>query len=381
MAVVAIVGFGLAIYQGFFYERRGDISVIVDPPAKVFDIHKSVGGLDVSYAGENLRISKKTLWVISANLKNSGNAEIKKGDFDDQAPLGLLVDGGQIVDTPSLHASAEYLQAHFTAVKHDNGVVFTPSILEPGDTVFISFLVLGAENSSPTISAVGKIAGIKSIIVRNSQREQSFSLWKSIAYAEKWWIQPLRFFFYLFSGVFSIAIVGGFLAAIINPFEAIKSRKDKSARQAEIDKYKHGQPLNKEARALTLIYIDGGRASLATIHQALDVLKSRAVLKAKLKEILTEPECFEICKKCYPLQAGWSWKNAQEKIKDFGFPLGVESTIELVDSLAAELRDLADYLKVDLKKEVERNDMIAHMQIAQALGSIEQRDIQVEATQ
>ena len=110
MAIVSIFSVGLAVYQGFFYEKRGQISIYLDPPTRVFDLHQSIGGLEVSYGGEDLRKKNETLWIVNVSIRNTGNAEIRKGDYDEQVPLGLAIDEGQIVDAPKLRTSVNYLQ-------------------------------------------------------------------------------------------------------------------------------------------------------------------------------------------------------------------------------------------------------------------------------
>lgn len=59
MAVVALVSIGIAIYSGFFYEKKATLNATISNLSPVFDVVKPVGGLDISYGGVNLREAKK----------------------------------------------------------------------------------------------------------------------------------------------------------------------------------------------------------------------------------------------------------------------------------------------------------------------------------
>lgn len=344
MALLAIAGFGLSIYQGFFYERKGQISIGVSPPAKVLDIHKSVGGLEVSYAGQNLRESQKTLWAITATIRNDGNAEITKGDFDESAPLGIRISEGQIVDTPTLRTSIDYLQKNIKLTTSNNSIALSPVIIESGDSIILSLLILGNENIKPKISATGKIAGVPEVRVINLEEEQEYSLWKSIAYAEKWWIYPLRTIFYMFIGAIGFLAIVGLFAALTIPVEAIQNRKTKKEAQKKISQYKRNEPLTREARMLTSAYIESGERRLHIIHDTLNRLANSTALKIKLSGSLSLEEAKEICLKCHPIPKSYEYilKN------DIGIDVCDIESIEQISPWMNELASLAEYLNLKL---------------------------------
>lgn len=290
MAILAIFSIGFSVYQSLFFERSGEIIFSLDPPAKVFDIHRPVGGLEISYSGENLRDSKKTLWIVNATLQNNGNAVIKKGDFDSKAPLGLTIGEGEIVDTPSLRSNNEYLKDNFQATISGPKLIFTPTILEPADTVYISFLVLGPENTSPTIRALGKIAGLKSLPIVTTETEKNNSIWLQVFYADRWWIQVIRTFVYAIGLVVSMMLIVALGVAISAPISSMKNRKNKQELQNKLTNYRQGEDLSAETRALHLFILDHGVFRLGFLKDHLTVL----LLNARKRENkLSHPDGFD----------------------------------------------------------------------------------------
>jgi hypothetical protein len=100
MAVAALFGVLFTIYQTFVYEKRGDLAVAVNRYRECLTFTNRLAASRFSYAGEDLRVSKKTLWVMNLSISNAGNAEIRKGDYDDNAPIGVQIAGADLVDAP-----------------------------------------------------------------------------------------------------------------------------------------------------------------------------------------------------------------------------------------------------------------------------------------
>jgi hypothetical protein len=348
MAVVTIMSVIFAIYQTFYYERKGEISITVAPPAKVLDIHKAVGGLEVSYAGENLRDTKKTLWVISATIRNEGNAEIRKIDFDENDPVGFLVEKGKLVDTPSLRTSVEYLRRNFTLNQIGNKITLSPSIIESGDTVFVSFLVLGDEVDKPSISPLGKIAGTPAIQFRNAESQHN-STTDNFVVTDSWWIQPVRMAIYTFAFLVSLAVVGSIVAAVLVPLEKFKSAKKKSQRRASIDKYKRGEAVTREIRAVGLMYIEEGENALFKVIRVLKMLRQRAELRMKLEGACSDKELDEIVASCYKLPA--YARHLMTSLTELGFILSETSSLEQVGSWFVEVQELSEHLELDPNKD------------------------------
>jgi hypothetical protein len=168
--VLTIVGLGTAFYFSVFYERQGNLVIRVDSLSRVLDVHQPVGGLEITYGGENLRTSKKTLWVLNATIFNRGNAAVRKGDFDEAVPLGFVVDDAVPAEQPRLSSSVEYLRKNVQATAKGQLVALTPAVFEPGDGVHLALLLLGPEATKPQLSASGKVVGQRGYRSRGNSR-------------------------------------------------------------------------------------------------------------------------------------------------------------------------------------------------------------------
>lgn len=100
MALLAIISFGFAVFQQFD-TKKPEILVKTEAVSSVFSVLQPVGGLQISYGGQDLRSSRQALWVLNAVISNDGTAGIRKADYDDSAPFSISVLGGQIVETPN----------------------------------------------------------------------------------------------------------------------------------------------------------------------------------------------------------------------------------------------------------------------------------------
>lgn len=349
MAIVAIFGFAFAIYQTYFYERRGEATITLTPPAKLLDIRKAVGGLEVSYAGENLRDSKKTLWVVSATIRNDGNAEIKKGDFDDNDLIGFGVTDGKIVDTPSLRTSVSYLQKNLTLTQTENKITMSSAIIEPNDAIFISFLVLGDENSKPVISPLGKIAGSPALKFSSAEDVQRNSLFDSVVGSDRWWIQPFRMVFYFIAFIATVAVVGSLIAGCANLIGRIKEKRRKDIRREHIDKYKQEQSFAREARTLALIYVSASEKAIRKIFKILNILKGRASLRQRLAAEYPGEELEWIAERCFRIPS--YMRIFLEELAAFGFSVSDNATVDDINKWLIELTELAKYLDVNLESD------------------------------
>lgn len=346
MALLAIFGFGIAIYQGFFYERRGDISIFVDQPSRVYDLRQSVGGLDIFYGGENLKSTKKTLWIVGVTIKNTGNAEIRKSDFDDASPLALIIIDGDVVEAPSIRTSNSYLEEALKVNFDRQRISLGPSILEPEDFININLLILGPENVNPKVLVSGKIAGIREFTVSKIETGKvATSWWQKIADAEAWWVHPARALVYSIGAILSIGLFASLAAGLVIPIESLSARRQVEIRRGKVDKYKHGDNISKELRLLQNIYIRDGDISIYRIQGAINQLERRANLHNFLIEKMAEEELRSALKRIYPINI-----RVAALISEL-IAYGVISVNglkrDVSDKLKDELLGLMDYLELD----------------------------------
>ncbi|PLY59563.1 hypothetical protein HBH1_02073 [Herbaspirillum sp. BH-1] len=266
MAAVTFLSVALAIYLGFFYEKKPMLVGTINSLSPVFDVLKPVGGLDISYRGVNLREAKKSLWSVELTLRNDGSAAIKRDDFDPDAPVRIAVKDAQVVDRPSLSASNEYLSENVKITPGASHVALSPAIIEPGDTITINFLVLGAEGSRPTINILGKISGMQTIPLSSAESTTNRkSWWIRTVQADSIWIQLLRGPTYFIAFLGGSAFIALFIAAITSPFARIRETRARRSRNEEIRKLRREHAFDQRENSLADEYIEKGVRSIAKI--------------------------------------------------------------------------------------------------------------------
>lgn len=287
MAVLALISFCFAIYQTFYFEKKPEITINVNALSRVFDVYQTVGKLKIIYANEDLRISKKQLWSMTVTVTNTGNAGIRKSDFDDEAPFGLHFFGAEIVDTPAIYASNAYLEQNIKLRVQRDRVIFAPSIIEPQDSVQISVLLLGPQESTPTISGNGKISGISKFVVVTDGISGNKSTWEKVVGADSKLIQLYRVVVYPMLGL--LVLVVSVLVLVI-PFMLIselRERERKVERRKKVAEFlqsiseqETSKELRQEFEALSNLYIDSGEHTIAMLKGAVaDEKKKKAILE------------------------------------------------------------------------------------------------------
>ncbi|PTB19572.1 hypothetical protein C9I57_17995 [Trinickia symbiotica] len=336
MASVTFFSIALAVYQGFFYERKPLLIATVNSLSPVFDVVKPVGGLDISYAGVNLREAKKSLWSVDLTLRNEGNSEIKLDDFDPNAPVRVLVKSAQVVDKPSLTTSNQYLSANVKLITGIADVSITPVIIEPEDTITINFLILGAEGVRPTIEILGKIAGMKTIPLRTiDSSSNGKSWWQQVVGADALWVQIVRGPIYLLCTIFTVAIFTLLAAAASSPFTRWQNKRDRDLRIQEIRRIRLEKLFDQKTNALAEEYIENGIGSIAQIASE----AARAESKIDAHQIIGGIEDEEAAKSLKKMIGAVMPKRATERLSKLGLigledgkPIGV---VELNEALEA----------------------------------------------
>jgi hypothetical protein len=358
MAILAIVGFGLAIFQGFFYEKKGELTITNDAVSRVFDIHQPVGGLEVSYAGENLRTSKKALWALSFTVRNSGNAEIRKADYDDQVPFGFQFVGAEIVEIPTIKTNVEYLSQNLKISKTPNFVRFSPVIFEPNDEVQVNVLLLGSDTVKPIFFATGKIAGLRSITMSSpDQKDSGRSVLAKITDADALWVHPARSVIYGFGGLVVLSLVIALLAGVSAPLNAFSNGRAVSKRRKEIATYKANEALDSNSRSLIDIYAVDGEEAILEIAQIIETVKRRTALVAEIKESVSPSRLENILRRVHPLRPSSLFR----KLKDLGLIYGSKTTIAYSEALDNTVEEVALFFKIDLKGVARRADLSERM--------------------
>ncbi|MDM0082914.1 hypothetical protein QTI17_20175 [Variovorax sp. J31P179] len=352
MAFAAIFGIALAVYQGFFYERKPELTVRVDALSPVFDIHQPVGGLSISYGGEDLRSAKKTLWVLKATISNTGNAELRKGDYDDRAPLGLEVRLAEVVDQPTVHTSNAYLSENLRVVPEKHSVRLTPVILEPGDSLELTLLLLGPESNRPEIVPVGKIAGLRGIVYLGPNApEDSTSVWRQSIQGDSLLVHPIRAIIYFFGTLLFLSLFAALAIAVTSPFRTWKEHREKQSRQTQMREYRRHGELGRAQRFLIDIYIEKGADNLKRVARVIRKLEAVEDSVRLLEEKgATEEEIKKFFNRTIFFPQYMS-ESVEKDLRAAQLLEGDEVNKKLNGNLPAALEELSAFLKIDLVKE------------------------------
>lgn len=285
MAVVAILSILFSVYQ-FFHERKPRLVIETEAISSVFSVLEPVGGLQVSYGGVDLRLSKQALWLITAAITNNGDDVIRNADYDPGSPFSIAVEGGRIVDNPEVITGSDYIDNNLNMTTIKNRIIFSPVILEPKDGFRIRLLVLSPEGVVPSLMGQGKIAGISEISNVNADNsDENRSWWDLVTDADQPWVHPVRSIVYGVGGIIAMAISIGLVAAIVVPLESVNDFLKKKNREKRVKEYRQGEDLSWKDRALAEVYIEFGENALAFIYDALQESQERIGLLNKLDQI------------------------------------------------------------------------------------------------
>lgn len=350
MAIVAIFGVAFGIYQTFFYEKRGEFTIAEDAVSRVFDIYQPVGGLEISYSGQNLRTTKQALWVLTFSVTNTGNSEIRKGDYDTDVPFGVKISGGNIVDVPTKKTTNKYLQDNLKISTINHELILSPVIFEPNDTVQVSTLILGPENSRPSIAAQGKIAGVKSIVRTIEQKTIDKSIYAMVFEADRTIVHFVRIVAYGFLGALGI---GALLATVIAAVEGFQSQILKNRRNRQVEFYEKSGTHNQIENLILNIYKKNGIEGLGSLYRAMQLSQKRHEAAAGIEG----PNAQMLLDKLYPIAK----RTPRAVLDEFLLsktPPSNENISEYLRTVEAPLKDFVDALKIDLSAWVTRRNEI-----------------------
>lgn len=166
--------------------KKTDVHMFVLSDTNLVDVKSPLNDLQVLYKGKDLIRENLRLHLYRIQIQNTGNTVILKDYFDDNDLWGIRVDSGTIVKIGQPLSDSSYIKNNIILKTPDQHTLrFTPLIFEPGDFFIIDFFVLASSSSPPpSLTAVGKIAGIRQILVTTSNLNRPSILYE--AYGGEW---------------------------------------------------------------------------------------------------------------------------------------------------------------------------------------------------
>jgi hypothetical protein len=205
--------------------------------------------------------------IIGLRIANTGDVDILQNHFDQVQPWGLRLDDGQIIEVRLTGASSEYLDQNIRpTVNPPDTVLFHKVILERGKGITLELLVLHPAESQPTVSVLGKIAGIDSLTVSRTPIDPSEQSFLASSFEGGFPIQLVRLVGYFF-GVVLIGVLIGFPVAWVSGFF---QKRLSRARSRWAQNYL-GPTLRKNTplEVLAQVYEQRGKSGLVDLRRAL----------------------------------------------------------------------------------------------------------------
>ena len=164
------------------------------------------------------------LRIITINVVNSGEEDILPIHYDPEDGWGMQFSEGEVIEARLIDSSSDYLRSKIVPNLVDqNTVAFPKVIFETGSSFTVEALLLHPKDSSPSVSSVGKIAGIEEITVTErplAQRETSF--WSGL-FPGNALTQAVRTIIYLPGTILAIALIILALIGIFSAFGKVSS--------------------------------------------------------------------------------------------------------------------------------------------------------------
>lgn len=269
ITILAISG-TLITFYAFFQKDSPHIRFSIVSDSNVLDIKTDISKLDVLYDSSSLKETHKNLRIYTIKVVNLGGADVLKGHFDTNAPLGLRVENGTIIEKPEIiESSSDYLINNLRINRSSGSeITFSEIIIESDEFFSIKLLVLHPNEKQPNLVPTGKIAGQKQIAIEYlSTSNLNESIWNR-SFSGNLKVQLLRSLIYTLIVIVTlllILIVVGQIALLSQKWRRKSLVKEFKA----LDNYQH----NKMNEMIFSEFISKGVVRLSKIYLTINDLQ------------------------------------------------------------------------------------------------------------
>lgn len=237
VTTLGFIGTVISLYAYFAQDKKVDIQYEIIANTNVLDINADVSRLDITYNGMSLKEKDEHLRIINLRIINRGIDNILKEYFDENDPLGFKVSQGKIIEKPEvIETSSNYLKENLKVEMDSSGrVKFSKVIIEPKESVVLKILILHKSGTYPKIIPVGKIAGMKEILVVNTLETKDEKPFFVQVFFGSTFVQIVRAISYFLMVVLLIVVIA-FSA------DKIFDAKQKHKRKKIVDEYRSLKP-------------------------------------------------------------------------------------------------------------------------------------------
>lgn len=264
--VIAVLFGAITIYREFILDQRPALRYDILTSTSVLDVKEEVSNLNVLFDGMDIRKQGLSLRVITVRILNDSSKDILKGFYDDRAPLGLSVSTGKIIKSELAGASNDYLSENALLTARDETALLFPSlIIEAGQSFTVKLLVLHPSNEVPALKALGKIAGVPSIPIREAYKDVGKEHFLAASFRGGFLVQLIRFLAYTLGTLL-------LLVCVIVPITVVSDKLDERARRKSVEEFKASTKLdlNESDQFILTEYVKMGAIFLLAMRSFMD---------------------------------------------------------------------------------------------------------------
>ena len=222
---ISIGAIGLLIAFLALQEPEPGVTIEITGESNVFDIHRSLEELTIDFRGQDIQQNDLTLKFLRVKVSNAGEVDILDSHYDQEVGWGIKFDHGEVIDATLIDTNAVHLKSRANPQEStSNSVIFPRIIFDKGDFFTIEVLLLHPKGISPTISPLGKIAGIREMTVTARPVEQSESGFFAGLFPGSALTQAVRTLVYIPGSLLAITTVVLFVAGIVSLHDEWNSR-------------------------------------------------------------------------------------------------------------------------------------------------------------
>ena len=216
LVILAIAGLGVgipALVLTYLALKQPEPGVLIETisDTNVLDLRRPLQDLSINFRGQDVQEQNLNLKIITINVLNNGEVDILINHYDYEDDWGIKFENGEVIEARLIDTNSDYLRSKIVPQRMGTDtVVFPKVIFEKGKSFAVEVLLLHSKNKSPSISPVGKIAGIDTIsVLTRPLTRQEVSIFKEI-FRGSIPVHTLRFLIYQagFLAIFGIAVIG-----------------------------------------------------------------------------------------------------------------------------------------------------------------------------
>lgn len=229
-SVFLIIGL-LGLLFGYLQLQDPEPAVTLEivSETNVLDLRRPLQDLNIVFRNENIQAQGLNLRIFTINVANTGQVDILQGHYDYEDDWGLKFNSGEVIEARIVDTNSEYLKSKVVPTLLGVGTVGFPKVIfEKGDYFALEVLLLHPKDEAPAISPIGKIAGVKKIIVSTRPSESQEDSFVSRVFEGSGLIQVVRLTVYFMGSMLAlvVAILGGVLTTeTINRLKAWTRRR------------------------------------------------------------------------------------------------------------------------------------------------------------